>query len=286
MKTRRRSSVGAKAVRRWMWRLGRRLYMRARADVPNEIATNGEQLLQREVLRLLRQRSVNAVMFDVGANVGDWSLSLIAQADATGTLSTMSVHAFEPFPSTFQAFSERLREHLESGILRCRRIALSSADGAVQMRGEGGLGTSSIHIGIDSQQLDVVTVVTRKLDTYCAENAIHEIHLLKCDTEGHDLDVIAGAHGLLLHGKVWFFQFEYNHRWIYSRHYLKDVFDLAESIPYKVAKMTPKGLEVYDRWDPEFERFFEANYVLIRDDVEGLVPTWTVSRDSHNTFVG
>lgn len=64
------------------------------------------------------------------------------------------------------------------------------------------------------------------------------------------------------------------------------MFDLSESIPYKLAKVTPKGLELYDTWDPELERFFEGNYVLIRDDLENLMTTWRVSQDSHNTFVG
>jgi hypothetical protein len=222
--------------------------MRARNDVNNEIATNGEQRLQREVLDMLRQRSVNAVMFDGGANIGDWTLSLIT--------------------------------------VRCYELALSCDDDEAHMLGEAGLGTSSIHVGIDNQQYDRVRVVRMKADTYCDENAIHEVHLLKCDTEGHDFEVITGAHNLLKNGRVWFFQFEYNHRWIYSRHYLKAVFDLSESIPYKLAKVTPKGLELYDTWDPELERFFEGNYLLIRDDLENLVTTWRVSRDSHNTFVG
>ena len=40
------------ALRRLLWRLGRRLYLRARGEVPNRMAGNGEWRLQAWVLAL------------------------------------------------------------------------------------------------------------------------------------------------------------------------------------------------------------------------------------------
>lgn len=56
------------------WRLGRSLYMLARRDVPNAIRSNGELMLQREVVRNVTR----PVVFDVGANVGQWSRELLS----------------------------------------------------------------------------------------------------------------------------------------------------------------------------------------------------------------
>ena len=89
--------------------------------------------------------------------------------------------------------------------------------------------------------------------------------MIKIDTEGNDLRVIQGAVDLLRNGKVGVVQFEYNHRWIYSRSYLKDVFDLVRDTPYRIAKVCSTSLEVYVEWHPELERFFETNYALVHE---------------------
>jgi hypothetical protein len=62
-------------------------------------------------------------------------------------------------------------------------------------------------------------------------------------------------------------QFEYNHRWILSRAYLKDVFDLIENTPYRLAKVCSSSLDIYAEWHPELERFFETNYALVHEQL-------------------
>lgn len=272
------------ARRRLFWRLGRRIYMMARHDFNNRLTTNGEIRLQHEVLTLLHNRSIEPVIFDVGANIGDWTLSLIEQARAVDRVGALAVHAFEPFPPTFQTLSRRLREYTDDRTVRCNELALSSEDGEASMFGAPDLETSSLHGGNESSQYDRVKVTRQKADTYSERNGIREVHLLKCDAEGHDFEVIKGAACLLETRNVWFLQFEYNNRWVYSRHYLKDVFDFVADRGYKVSKVTPSGLEVYERWHPELERFFEGNYALIRDDLVGEVTTRSVSVDSAATF--
>ncbi len=272
------------ARRRFFWRLGRRIYMMARHDFNNRLTTNGELRLQHEVLTLLHNRSVAPVVFDVGANVGNWTLSLIGQARALNRIGALAVHAFEPFPATFQTLSNRLRQHTDNGTVRCNELALSSEDGEAYMLGQSDLETSTLHGGGESSGHDRVKVRLRKADTYSDENGIREVHLLKSDAEGHDFEVIRGAAGLLERGNVWFLQFEYNHRWVFSRHYLKDVFDAVAETRYKVSKVTPLGLEIYERWHPELERFFEGNYALIREDLVGHVTTRIASVDAASTF--
>lgn len=272
------------ANRRFFWRLGRRLYMTARSDFSNDPKTNGENRLQQEILNMLRRRSVNPVIFDVGANIGDWTLSLIRYAQAIGSFNVLTLHAFEPVPSTFNTLSGRLQKYINGRTIRCNKLALSCEDGETYMFGKPNSGISSLHRGIEHSQYDKIQIARKKVETYADENSIKEIHLLKCDTEGHDCEVIKGALGLLKNGKIWFFQFEYSHMWVYGKHYLKDVFDLIEGTHYKLSKVTPNGLEIYENWEPELERFFENNYVLLRDDLINQVKTWSVSIDLSKTF--
>ena len=66
--------------RRGAWRLGRSLYLRARADSPNIASLNGEERVQRELLARFAAAREDLVAFDVGANVGDWTWFLLEEA--------------------------------------------------------------------------------------------------------------------------------------------------------------------------------------------------------------
>jgi len=271
-------------MRRLFWKLGRRIYMRARNESRNNIESNGEKRLQREILEAIRNCSNDPVIFDVGANIGDWTLSLIKQSQKISGINKLNIHVFEPFPSTFNTLSERLQNYVDSNIVQCNNIALSSEISNAYMFGKTNAGTSTIHPGIDASNFEKVQIKKMTIDAYCTENSINEVNFIKCDTEGHDFEVIRGALNTLRNGNLWILQFEYNHRWIYSRHYLKDVFDLIKELPYSVAKVAPNGLELYEQWHPELDRFFEGNYALIKNGLEKKISCKTIYLDSSSTF--
>jgi hypothetical protein len=124
-----------------------------------------------------------------------------------------------------------------------------------------------------------------RLDAFCAANGVGHIHLAKCDTEGHDAKVLKGAGGLLAAGRIDVFQFEYNHRWVHSRAFLKDVFDQVHRLPYRVAKVQAGGvIDVYPSGHPELDRFFEANYLLVREPALSWFKTNFGPFDASNTY--
>ena len=67
------------------------------------------------------------------------------------------------------------------------------------------------------------------LDSYVDRAGPDHVTLVKIDTEGHDLAVMRGAQTLFTEQRISIAQFEYNHRWIYARCYLRDVFDLLRA---------------------------------------------------------
>jgi hypothetical protein len=89
--------------------------------------------------------------------------------------------------------------------------------------------------------------------------------LIKVDTEGHGLEVIRGAAAMMEAGRVSVVQFEYNHLWVESRSYLRNVFKFIEALPYTLAKVTPSCVESFDQWHPELEKYTEGNYLLIHE---------------------
>jgi FkbM family methyltransferase len=169
------------------------------------------------------------------------------------------VHAFEPTSSSFAYLSERFKD---SELVSTNRIALSDQSGEREFFVVGNMvGTDSL-LRIDGATIE--NVPTLRLDDFLAEERIDHVLFVKSDTEGHDLNTLRGAAETFQHGRVDVWQFEYNHRWIGGRSFLKDIFDFISDKPYRIGKLYGNGVETYESWHPELERFFESNYVLIR----------------------
>jgi FkbM family methyltransferase len=249
--------------RRVMWLVGKSMYLHARRDVYNEASVNGEEELQRQLLAEFSRSGERLVAFDVGANVGDWTMFLLDHA--TSELhKRMEVHSFEPVPPTFEVLTQRVGRHEHAACVRLIPQAVSDKPGQIEMFiSEGTAGTNSIHQDalMSDQRRILITATT--IERHISEMDIPLVHFVKCDTEGHDLAVIRGASGLFERESIMALQFEYNIRWVYSRTYLKDVFDLLESTPYQIGKVTPGQIELYPRWHPELERYWEGNFIIL-----------------------
>ena len=196
---------------------------------------------------------------------------------------TYTLYAFEPVPSTANTLRQRLAYEARANI---HEIALSSrSTRSIIYRVADGAGINSMHSEMLPSNAQAIAIDTVSVEDFCSSRNIEHIDLLKCDTEGHDAEVILGAEAMLQAGKITVLQFEYNHRWIAARHFLKDIFDFAHKLQYSVAKVCSDHLIIYPSWHFELERFFEANYVLIRRDVIGWFPTKVGKLGPHTTFV-
>jgi hypothetical protein len=143
---------------------------------------------------------------------------------------------------------------------RTNRVAMSATVGEATLHVRApGAGTNSLHHATGHERSEKVPTTT--VDAYVTRHGIGRIDLLKVDTEGHDMSVLHGARECLGAGLISVAQFEYNHRWVHARHFLKDAFDLLEPLGYRVGKLTPRGMEAYPGWDPDLETFVEGNYL-------------------------
>jgi len=271
--------------RRYLWRLGRSLYRVARADTQNKMELNGEHLMQSQLLNKFSTCNEKLTVFDVGANIGDWSWSLLQKSTGFGNIAGLEIHAFEPVSSTFAILKKRFSTHPFLASVHVVPQALSNKEGISEIFFGGEQGrTSSLHQDAMNPTKQPLRVNKTTIDAYCAKNKIQVIHYLKCDSEGHDVAVLNGARQLFQEQRILACQFEYNHRWIYSRHYLKDIFDFSLNLPYGIGKITPKGVELFDAWHPELEKYFEGNYLIIH---QKALPWFSVRRgkfDGYNTY--
>lgn len=256
--------------RRNVVRLGRFLSNRARLDVLNDRQSNGELLVLDAVLST-RTADGSIVALDVGANIGEWTRALLDRIPDTGA--PARVFAFEPVSGT-----RAILESAFAAVHRNARVtivasALSNEVGSRPMFiGGDGAGTNSLHAG-DPLASRTEEVATDKVDTFSRREAIDHIDVMKVDTEGHDFAVLEGARGMLSRAAIDVVQFEYNHRWIFARHYLRDAFSLLLPLGYRIGKVTPSGIEFYDMWHPELETFREGNYLACSVTQTGRFPT-------------
>ena len=219
------------------------------------MSVNGESALQRWALALAPAGEVHVA--DVGANVGRWSRSLLTAAAEGGRASDIKLHAFEPEPVAYA----RLERELDKTGTRLSQVALSDREGTSAFHVVApAAGTNSLYL-VGSVLAATTTVAVATLDSLAASSGVPRFAFVKIDTEGHDLAVLRGASGLLAAHRIAVVQFEYNHRWVFGRAFLRDAFDLLAGCGYQIGKLTPKGVEFYPGWDAELETFVEGNYV-------------------------
>jgi FkbM family methyltransferase len=247
--------LSAWPLRSLVWRAGRKLYQYARREGPNHPARNGEYWLLDAIVRRAAGRSLT--LLDVGANVGDWTahaLDCLSRRARHGT-----VHAIEPAPG---AHAHLARRFAGEPRVVARATALSDRPGTASLYLVGELaGTNSL---VDQGIGSPIPVTVTRVDDYLAEHAIERVTFLKSDTEGLDLAVLRGGLGALDAGRIDAWQFEYNARWVAARAFLRDVFELMAARPYVLGKLFGNGVELFDAWHPELERYFETNFVLLR----------------------
>jgi FkbM family methyltransferase len=259
--------------RRQVVRAARFVLRRASLDVRNDMRTNGEERLQRWIIDLFpRGRKMHVL--DVGANVGEWSASMLAAARQAGRAEDLDLHAFEPSSYTFACLSEALSDQR----VKLHQSALSEQSGSSILHVMGpGAGTNSLHAS-PATQMNTTTedVATTTLEEYADGAGLDDIALVKIDTEGHDLAVLRGAGRLLAEQRICVAQFEYNWRWIGARSFLSDAFQLLNPAGYRLGKLTPHGVEFYPGWDADLETFVEGNYVAAIPTVASQLPavTW------------
>ncbi len=270
-----------------LWRASRRLYLTARRDGMGDPAANGEYALHGIVAARAASAGETFTAVDVGAFSGYWSHHLLSACKAAGVRSARLV-AFEPSSGSRKKFDARMHAAFPGYDVRVRPEAISDKAGEAlfnldpSLAGANRLVAPASRNGGEAGTAERVIVLT--LPQVFAEEGLATADFVKTDAEGFDLGIIKGALPLLEGGKIGLLQFEYNHCWLDTRSQLRDVFDLLPQIPYRLCKVAPGGLEAYVSWSSEIERYYEANYALVRNDLAAAYMVKSFEFDSYNTL--
>jgi FkbM family methyltransferase len=216
----------------------------------SKISTNGENNF------LDKYIPHTNIVFDVGANVGEWTERSVESN------SNLSVHCFEPDPDAFA--------HIKTLFEKNPNIFLSNVAIGEQCKptitfyraGKGNKQNSLYLRDSFSNETETYDVKLIDLKHYCEQKSISKIDLLKIDVEGNDVNVLKGSKKLMESQSIKVIQIEYGGTYLDSRFLLKDIFTLAKS-NYKVYLILPKKLKLIKFYDPKLENYKYKNFVLV-----------------------
>lgn len=162
--------------------LGRGLYTR--------LYLLGKSLAERREVRFLRdQVQPGMVVFDVGANLGFYTLLLADRVGPQGR-----VHAFEPDPLSCDLLRRRanIRVNIRANI-EIAQTAVGDREGTITLyTNRSNRADNRVHPSLGAETAEAMDVPLTTLDAYCAARGIERIDAVKMDIQGAEVSALVG----------------------------------------------------------------------------------------------
>lgn len=206
--------------------------------------------------------NLEPVVFDVGANTGEWTRLLLEQRPAA------NVTLFEPAIACHAQLRPLLSErvHLVPS-------AVGATNGTIQLWSSGPTDAgASVHPRGDSlfegRRMVATEVPIVTLDDFIATNGYSRIDFVKFDIEGHEFAALHGAETSLRERKIRALAFEFGVANVNSRTFLRDFWELLHPLGYRMTRITPGGRLVPVHSYYEDLEYFRgvSNYVAVLGD--------------------
>lgn len=198
------------------------------------------------------------IVFDVGANQGDYCTALIENIQIKDLL----IWCFEPSKDTFKKL------HLNHSktpkvILNNFGFGNQTEEIPLYTNEPGSLIASLFPLerayGTTEKLINFEMVSIQTIDDFLAGNNISQIDLLKLDIEGNELNALFGAESALNSGKIRAIQFEFGTCNIDSRTFFRDFWNLL-SPKYNLYRLLKDGLQPILFYSEFEEVFATINY--------------------------
>ena len=224
------------------------------------ILSSGE-LSALQIMRNNFNISDSPILFDVGANVGNYTLML------ANVFPNASIHSFEPGNATYSTLKRNVdvATPQKGGVrITLNNLGLSNSSGEMELfydREKSGLASlyprQLDYFGIDFSKKETVRLST--VDNYCRENNIDKIDFLKLDVEGHELKILHGAREMLNTNKITNILIEFGGCNLDSRTYFRDFWNLLHE-KFHVMYILRDALLEIERYQESLEIFTTTNF--------------------------
>jgi len=211
------------------------------------------------------KNSKQVIVFDVGANIGDYSLLFINHFKNPN----FKIFAFEPATSSFTQMSQKVKGKDQ---IQPIQYGISDSSGKTTLFfDKSSSGFASLfqrdltHIGVDFNQKEEISLID--IDSYCSMNQIESIDFLKLDVEGNEFRALQGAKTMLASGKIDVIQFEFGGCNIDSRTYFKDFYNLlVVQNNYTLYRILQNGIIPFKFYNEVHEIFVNTNILAVKNE--------------------
>lgn len=199
------------------------------------------------------------VIFDVGANVGNYSKKLRESNP------DIEIFCFEPHPVNFQ----KLQINIAQLDVTLCNVGVGSTSGKLKLYDYADNDGSS-HASLYKDVIETIhkqkavehEVEVIALDELAATHSIEKVSLLKIDTEGHEMAVLKGFEQFIRAGKVDLIHFEFNEMNVASKVFFKDFWDFLPE--YDFYRMLPDGLVPIKKYSPVYCEIFAYQNIVAK----------------------
>lgn len=156
----------------------------------------------REIRRYIKPLT-GQIIFDVGANRGQ------AATELTKNFPGATIYSIEPYGPSFNRLKETVAKYPN---VHAHCIGLGTHDGkSLLFTNEATEGNSLLPVKADlpetligswNRPVGTSEVEIRQLDTFCNENGIDRIDVLKLDSQGYELQILEGAAKMLAANRI------------------------------------------------------------------------------------
>jgi FkbM family methyltransferase len=198
------------------------------------------------------------IIFDVGANEGDYCTELIKNI----TASDLQIWCFEPAIDTFKKLQGNY-SNKSNVFLNNIGFSNLNIETPLYTHQSGSLIASLFPLerayGTNNKLADFELVTIKRIDDFIFEKNIPYIDLLKLDIEGNEYNALLGASNALKKGKIKAIQFEFGTCNIDSRTYFRDFWNLLSN-QYNIYRLLKDGLYPITYYSEYDEVFATVNY--------------------------
>jgi FkbM family methyltransferase len=182
-----------------------------------------------------------ACCFDVGANIGYYSLHMAKAVGSKGR-----VFAFEPDPANIERLDRNIDLNHQTDVIKTYQLGLSSESTSKTFSRTLDSNSGWGRIGECDDLPNKLTIQTVSLDDFVATNQIEKVDFLKCDIEGHEFEFLKGAAQTLKAGKVEMILIEYCGYVLEKQgRFVQDYVDVFQSYGYKPFLLNLDRLKVH-----------------------------------------
>ena len=198
--------------------------------------------------------SDSSVIFDVGANIGWYTVNLAKK------FHTSTIYAFEPVKRTFDYLTTNC---ILNGVKNVTRVqsGLSNVEGKMDMYyyPEGAVNASLKNL-TDREDIEIYSVNILTLDGFFKDNNLQGVDFIKCDVEGAELHVFQGGSNIISKYKPVVFT-EILRKWSEKFNYHpNDIISQFREIGYRCFVVAGSNLREFLTVD---EETIETNYFFL-----------------------